>query len=168
MRESTGAAWIFSIVITFIMIFTAYLAVSVNYAKAFRIKNHIISIIEDNEGLDEDDLDAFQIDDYLHTSGYAAFGNCNDRSINWEQNDWMLMEDLDIYPNNSGRNGVCIYFKDVVNEDDFCPKRYYRVVTFFRLDIPFFGRLLTFSVKGNSKAIYDLANHPECIKDSVE
>ena len=151
------------------MIFTAYLAVSVNYAKAFRIKNHIISLIEDNEGLDEGNLDAFQIDDYLRSNGYDAYGNCDDSSLNLEHEDWRsLNDDLKIYPNNSGRNGVCIYFKDV-NEDDFCSKRYYRVVTFFKLDLPYLGNLLTFSVKGNSKAIYDLANHKEdCIKDSIE
>ena len=36
MRESIGATWIFTICLTFIILMTAYLAISVNYAKAFK------------------------------------------------------------------------------------------------------------------------------------
>ena len=43
MRESIGGTWILSIVMTFLMLFTAYLAVSVNYAKAFRVKTDFSS-----------------------------------------------------------------------------------------------------------------------------
>lgn len=51
MRESIGGAWLVGIVITFVVLFTSYLALSVNYSKAFKVKNEIISLIEENEGL---------------------------------------------------------------------------------------------------------------------
>ena len=50
MRESIGGTWLVGIVIVFIVIFTSYLALSVNYSKAFKVKNGIIEIIEENEG----------------------------------------------------------------------------------------------------------------------
>ena len=45
MRESIGGAWLVGIVITFVVLFTSYLALSVNYSKAFKVKNEIISLI---------------------------------------------------------------------------------------------------------------------------
>ena len=39
-----------SISITFIIIFASFLAISINYSKAFTVKNEIINLIEDNQG----------------------------------------------------------------------------------------------------------------------
>ena len=50
MREAIGATWIFGIVIAFIVLFTGYLAFSVNYAKAFTIKDQIVDILEKYSG----------------------------------------------------------------------------------------------------------------------
>lgn len=50
MRESVGALVLLQILMIFIVIFISFLAVSVNYAQAFRIKNRIVTIIEQNEG----------------------------------------------------------------------------------------------------------------------
>ena len=74
MRESIGATWIFSICLTFIVLFTAYLAISVNYAKSFRIKSDIISMIEENEGYNSD-MD-YNIEQYLLAQAYNANGYC--------------------------------------------------------------------------------------------
>lgn len=165
MRQSMGATWIFSIVLTFIMIFTAYLAVTVNYAKAFKIKNNIIAMIEKNEGVSGNNL-FINMDNYLTSNGYDSYGNCNSY-IDSDDNEWRSITDIDpnidIYPNKTHtKNGVCIYYKDAV-ADDFCDRRYYRVVTFFDFDLPYIGNMLTFSVKGNTSPIYDLANQ-NCIR----
>ena len=50
MREAIGGTWLFGIVILFIALFSAFLAYSVSYTKAFNTKNEIINIIERNEG----------------------------------------------------------------------------------------------------------------------
>ena len=50
MREAFGGSWLFGFVALFIVLFSAYLAVSINYTKAFTAKNKIVSIIEENEG----------------------------------------------------------------------------------------------------------------------
>ena len=50
MRESIGGAWLFGIVAVFIALFTAFLAYSISYTRAFNTKNEIINIIERKEG----------------------------------------------------------------------------------------------------------------------
>lgn len=51
MKESIGATWILGLVMTFMVLFIAVLSASVNYNKAFNIKNRIIAMIEKEEGL---------------------------------------------------------------------------------------------------------------------
>ena len=51
MKESIGVTWILGLVMTFMVLFIAVLSASVNYNKAFRIKNRIIAMIEKEEGL---------------------------------------------------------------------------------------------------------------------
>jgi hypothetical protein len=45
MREAIGGTWIFSIVIVFIVLFSSYLAISVNYSKAFKVKKVIYQVL---------------------------------------------------------------------------------------------------------------------------
>lgn len=49
MRDSFGGVFMIKLFIVFIFIFVAFTAVSLNYAKAFRVKNKVIDFIEENE-----------------------------------------------------------------------------------------------------------------------
>ena len=49
MRESIGGMWLFSIVITFIALFSSFLAYSISYTRAFNTKNEIIGIFDEND-----------------------------------------------------------------------------------------------------------------------
>ena len=49
MRDSFGGVFMIRLFLVFIFIFVAFTAISLNYAKAFRIKNKIIDFIEENE-----------------------------------------------------------------------------------------------------------------------
>lgn len=51
MKDAISGAMSLQIIVIFMLIVNGYLAFSVNYTKAFRVKNEIISIIEKNEGL---------------------------------------------------------------------------------------------------------------------
>ena len=81
MRESIGGTWIFGIVVTFIVLFSSYLAISVNYSKAFHVKNEIVSIIEKYEGFNNASKNA--IDTYVKGYGYGVRGSCsgNERGV---------------------------------------------------------------------------------------
>ena len=50
MRESIGGALTLEIIIVFMVLVNSYLAFSVNYSRAFKVKNAIIDLIENNEG----------------------------------------------------------------------------------------------------------------------
>lgn len=50
MRESIGGLFLIKIMVVFIVLYNALLAIAVNYALAFRVKNQIINIVEQNEG----------------------------------------------------------------------------------------------------------------------
>ena len=75
MREAIGGTWLFTIVIVFIVLFSSYLAISVNYSKAFKVKNGIVDLIEQNEGLSSETQT--QISNYLDKTGYFVYGECN-------------------------------------------------------------------------------------------
>jgi flagellar basal body-associated protein FliL len=86
MREAIGATWIFSIVIVFIVVFTGYLAFSVNYAKAFAMKDSIIDILEKYNGPgpaeDKYSLESatgpvlVEINEKMKTINYNSLGDC--------------------------------------------------------------------------------------------
>ena len=73
MRESIGAAWIFSLVLIFILMFTGFVAVSINYARAFQLKNVVANLIEENEGVPTMDNSLENaIKSYVEQNGYIA------------------------------------------------------------------------------------------------
>jgi hypothetical protein len=72
MRESIGAAFLIKIMIVFIVIYNSILAIAVNYAMAFRVKNQIINLIEQYEGC-RPAMD--KINDYIRHVGYYRTGD---------------------------------------------------------------------------------------------
>ena len=56
MRDSFGGVFMMNLFLVFMFIFVAFAAVSLNYAKAFRVKNKVIDFIEENEIKDYNDL----------------------------------------------------------------------------------------------------------------
>ena len=80
MRDSFGGVFMFRLMIVFIFIFVSFSAVSLNYAKSFRVKNKVISFIEENEitnlngGNMDDNLS--KLEDILKRSDYNK--SCTD------------------------------------------------------------------------------------------
>ena len=140
MREAIGGTWIFSIVIIFIVLFTGYLAVSVNYSKAFKVKNGIINIIEHNEGLNT--TAQSEIDNYLGGVGYYVYSTCTTSS-----------NEKGYGPNTTNTGYRYCISKRESGEGTF-RKTYYKVRVFFRIDLPVFGSILVFPVTGETKAVY--------------
>lgn len=58
MRDAFGGVFMFNLLLVFIFIYVAFAAVSLNYAKAFKLKNSIISFIEENEIIDYKDINS--------------------------------------------------------------------------------------------------------------
>lgn len=158
MRESIGGTWLTGIVITFLALFAGFLAYSISYTKAFRVKDNIIQIIEQNEGYttaanskeypienvmnaSEDDLirngsAEAEIYNFINKLGYnyARGISCDDETFNTE-----------IY-------GFCLekHCKNHANVD----KVYYKVTSFISLQIPVVNLTVKIPISGETATLY--------------
>ena len=74
MRDSLGGSVVIVIIVVFIVIVMGYLAFNVNYTKAFRMKNKIISVYKEYNG-DCDSSCEKDIEDYAQKIGYKPSNN---------------------------------------------------------------------------------------------
>jgi hypothetical protein len=147
MRQSIGGTWLFSLMIIFILLFTAYLAVAINYSKSFKVKNEVINIIEREEGLTSNDNKTDpgaieQIANYLTSVGYINHGVCPSGYQGY----------IKYQDGNRVKYSYCIKKYNSYNEVEK-QKAYYSVVLFFNMDLPIFGDFFTFRVKGETTEI---------------
>lgn len=142
MREAVGTTWIFQLVIIFILIFAAYLALTINYSRAFMVKNESLTIIEKHEGLTSNSIET--VNGYLKTSGYKEKGDC--------PLGWYGISDLDS-TSYSDSEGTKYYwcFTKIKGYNTTSPRRaYYKIKMFFRFELPVIGPLLTYDVDGKT------------------
>jgi len=147
MRDAIGGVFTIQIILFFLVIINAYLAFSVNYTKAFRIKNNIVAILEQQEGFTTDGTDsaAGQIEKIMTDTGYnvekGVIDRCGSRDDGY----------VAVY-NNAG--GYCLKLNK--NADG---TGYYSVKTYISINIPILNNLLpvfsdVFAIKGETKTIY--------------
>ena len=148
MREARGGTWLFGLVITFIVFFASFLAVSINYSKAFNVKNNIVDLIGKYEG--NNNCTRKHISNYLSTVGYLVPGKCpTDDAYNYTG------YDLNGNAVDPGKKAYyCISNDSNDNANVVLKKEFYRVVIFFRIDLPIVGDLTTFRIKGETESIY--------------
>lgn len=143
MRDAFGGIVNITIIIVFLVIVSGYLAFNVNYTKAFRVKNKIITTIEQYEGNCSNIGGACDqaITDYMREIGYSVQTGFN-------------LEGYDC------RNGYCIQRVEAsanegIKEND--GKVYYKVATVIYIDIPIINKIMPnlkiFQVTGTTRAI---------------
>jgi hypothetical protein len=122
MREAVGGTLLINIMLIFIAIYIAFLAVAINYSMAFKVKNHVISIIEENEGYPGHNNEAVaRIDEFLATIGYAPHKMQN------EEGEYTI-------------------------ETKVTPRgTYYVVTTYIAFDVPIIGLDFRFPIKGETR-----------------
>ena len=95
MKEAISTTWIVGLMTTFIFLFSGYLAVTISYSRAFKIKDEVLYIIEKHHGMTSDTrylgyersvmtsekvythVPALQtISAYLYGSGYNTKSTC--------------------------------------------------------------------------------------------
>lgn len=152
MKDAISGAMTLQIIVIFMLIINCYLAFSVNYTKAFRVKNEIRSIIEKNEGLTCSAID--QINELMINVNYGVQKgerNCPEG-----------------YETAELTNGLFCYKYQKVDisgtsdENSKYKGAYYTVLTFVDVDIPIFNRIFpeiallndTFTSKGETALIY--------------
>ena len=142
MRESFGGAFMIKLVLIFIVIYITFMAVAIDYAKVFRVKNNVINILEQNQFLIGDSFDA--IDDYLNGVPYNENGN-NSVKSNCDSTEFGAIKN-----NNTllTTNGVCIK-----QSGDNTNGIYYKVTAYISIEFPFFDLYFTIPISGETKII---------------
>lgn len=143
MRESFGGAFMIKLLLVFIVIYISFMAIAVNYAKTFRVKNNIINILEQNQYNSNNSASIntirTKIEEYVKNVPYTI-------DLKEERND------LRNQCNNVGQqymHGVCI-----TPQQRDQKKAYYKVTVYISLDLPFFEIHMTVPVSGETKTIY--------------
>ena len=147
MREVSGSTWVFQIMILFILIFACFLTLVLNYSKAYRVKNEMLSIIEKYEGLTSQSSDI--INNYLVGQSYTTTGNCpQDDNVKW-------YGAIDLEGNYEEADGATKYyycFSQVSQPSDSRDYIYYDIIVFYRFNLPFLGDIATFNVNGRTNS----------------
>ncbi len=77
MRDAFGGVFMIRLFLVFLFIYVAFTAVSLNYARAFRVKNKVIDFIEEKEILSLSDLSKYEeeLESILTAADYTK--KCN-------------------------------------------------------------------------------------------
>ena len=148
MRDAFGGIVNISMIVVFLVIVSGYLAFNVSYTKAFRVKNKIITTIEQYEGLCEKNSECSDIiDEYIRSIGYNPSDKVKVKTPNGC---------IDPPVHNPQDNGYFIV-KCGGTDDIDNQKVYYKVITFIDIKIPIINEVMSgmhiFEVSGNTKLI---------------
>lgn len=148
MRESFGGAFMLKIALIFIIIYISFMAVAINYAKAFRVKNQVINIVEQHQYSEQNSALIVKeyIDPYLKNVGYSYGGEA------------ALREHCNSYENSSGLKNVFTSYGACIVPEGGSTKsnvgRYYKVITYIYIELPFFDINMTVPISGETKIIH--------------
>ena len=153
MRDSIAGAWLYGIVIVFMAFFIAFIAITVNYSKAYRLNVELIRIVEEYNGLTDRALQ--KMDAKIRDYGYLVTGTCGPRTGQSvvEDERWVGVT------NGTASRKAGLYQYCVTRTEKSEGGRnvtsyyYYNVTVFFGFDLPFFGEIFTFRVQGSTAGI---------------
>ena len=161
MRETIGSTWIYQLVIFFILLFVAFLILSLTYSKNYKTKNEIINIIEKYEGVNENSIKI--INNYLSSGGTRVKGKCPTTGS------WLGVKSLDsdYIKVERAQQGTKYYYclnkkwskskyKAGKNNTTMVvnTKMFYQVKIFFKFNLPIVGNIYTFTVDGTTNDIF--------------
>lgn len=145
MREAIGGTWITGLVIGFMLIFVAFLSVAINYTKAFQMKNDILTMIEEQEGLTNNSISL--INNYLAKNNYGAKKSCPVNS--YGAND-LKSNVLERVANSSKKYYYCIEKIDSAKNSTEGSKITYNVRIFLSFTLPILGDFSAFEITGQT------------------
>lgn len=171
MKSAVSSTWIYGLVITFILVFAGYLAFTINYSTAFKVKNEMITIIEKHKGMTNSignkvnsiivsgesvtaNVGALQtINLYLLGKAYDVQDTCpTDHDYKWAGVKVLDTKNASEMIDNPAVEGKKYYYCF------YSPTgtRFYKVRLFYRLDLPVLGDFFTFSVDGTTSEIFGM------------
>ena len=163
MKEAIGGISIFEIVFVFILLFTGIMCLTINFSRAYGVKDELLNIIQrDNTihgELGDETIQA--IANHLQKAGHMITGRCPDsyegydRSGNKSSNavfcikTTSLGNTFDLDAEEKCSSGIC----EAVAEGDI-GMLYYNIVLFYQLDIPLLNTALNLKLRGSTKVMF--------------
>lgn len=134
MKDAFGGTFTIWLFMFFFVIYICFFAIDLQFAKTYRVKNHVISVLEQYQyrGVANDPA-LLQLDPYLENVPYKT-------------NDEVATKQCE--EGGKVHHGVCIVPKGS-NE-----KRYYKVTVYFVAELPFLDVNMTIPISGETKT-YD-------------
>lgn len=149
MRESVGSTMSLQVIILFILIFSAFLILVINYSRAYMVKNEMLTIIEKYDGI-SDNSDAIKItNNYLKEKGYKTKGYCPSSWYGATELEGSR-ESIELAKDNK-RYYYC--FNEICHKDhdsDFYDSCYTKMKVFYKFNLPILGDFKTFDVDGRT------------------
>ncbi len=144
MRDSIGGSFVLVIIMFFLVVVSAYLAFNVNYMKAFKMKDKIISYYEEYNGNCNGEC-SDKIRKYAKSIGYEAPNkfDCSGKLI--KDSTGLFCSSKPIPMKNKA---------DTSSESDIPESYYYKVETIINIEIPIIDNLLglkVFKISGDTK-----------------
>lgn len=162
MKESIGGTWLIGIVALFIVLFSAFMAYSINYTKAFRAKNGIIDLIEQNEGYtfyNGSNIDNMTQEQLMNDSSVQAQAYALVKSMGY---DYGSKSENKVVCNNDGTISDATKIDAAYQPGGYCVYRFcnsdgtyrYKVVTYVMMKFPVINFGITVPIKGETKTLY--------------
>lgn len=182
MKNAISNIWLLGIIIVFILIFAAYITITINYTQSFKYKNEVLNIIEKHHGMTNSagtrdsngcnvsgtsdctvNVGALQtITLYLRGNSYTAMGNCPDDGNKWYGVNELTWE--------SGTAGANVEVANKTSKYYYCFTKfktgkisryssvYYKVRLFYKFEFPVLSEFFAIKVEGITDEIYNPAN----------
>ncbi len=169
MRESIAGAWLYSLVLIFMVILVGFVSISINYNKAYKLKTSVVNIIEQSQGVNPAAVEL--IGRQLKNNGYINGKVCRtlfkngDKYIEIDNGVASSVKTKGTSDTDSKPAQVCITRtkyngksdskadaskKETIYQVDY----YYDVYMFFSFSLPVFGDIFKFTVTGSTNAIH--------------
>lgn len=145
MRDAFGGSFMLMIFLVFIFIYICFTAVSLNYAKAFKVKNAVISYLEESEIISLDEMTATQMNEFEKFIDEEIVGNKK-----YNMSHYNVCQNFKETTENNRKKGLCAEAGIQIREseqDERTGGYYYTVSTYLGWDIGFLSKLA--SLNGN-------------------
>lgn len=151
MRNAVGSYILFVIVIFFVVLFSGYICISINKAKAFNTKNEIVKAVERYApNIDPDNLGnsgfAIDIQRIMNEAGYRNDGRCEGAARGYTNIGGICTD--------QNSCAFCIETTDVEASGSKLKGSYYKITTFYHLDLPIISSAFNLKTTGETKVIY--------------
>ena len=136
MQEAFGGMSMMKMFMIFFVIYVCFMAIDLNFAKIYRVKNYVINTLEQYQySGDQNDLALTHLDEYLDNVPYTI------------KNEDIANECKKYGENSVTYHGVCVV---PLGEER---AKYYKVVVFLRAEFPFLNFNMTIPASGETKVI---------------